>query len=57
MAEEPVYGKGEKIKKYYNKVKSELIYAFDKLFKRPTKKQITREVKSLINRLDEEDKK
>ena len=55
--EEPIYGEGEKIKKYYNKVKSEIIYAFDILFNRPTKKQRNREIKSLTERLYKEDEK
>lgn len=48
--EELRYGKWGKIKKYYNKV-------FNALFNRATKKEINQGVKSLIDRLEEEDKR
>lgn len=50
LAEKRLYGKWEKIKKYYNKI-------FNNLFNRTTKEEIRQRVESLTERLYEEDNK
>jgi len=55
--EKSIYGKGKKIKKYYNKIKTEIIYIFDILLNRPGKKEVSNYLQSINKRLDKEGKK